>query len=580
MSREPLQQQIKDKHKLLSETARRRGFFWGSFEIYGGLSGFIDLGPLGVGLKRQIEDTWRKFFLQRHGFVELSTPIITPHKVLEASGHVENFKDPMTECTNCKRRFRADQLVKEATGVETEGMSLEQLGALLKEKHVKCPECGGVLGPPQYFMTMFKTSIGPFGEDPAYGRPEAAQGIFVNFRRILETMREKFPIGIAQVGTVLRNEISPRQGPIRLREYTIMDFELFFDPAKPDCPYLDEVVSEELSIVTEETRNKGEENATKIKVGEAVKRQIIKTPWAAYFMALSKRFLTQLGVDGQHQRFFEKLPTERAHYSAQTFDHEIQLDRWGWTEVAGFAYRTDYDLRKHMEATGEDLRVFKPYPTPQLHKIKSIKPNHQNLRKIFQEQTGRVADIVSKEDPKRLLKAKKAGRSVTVGSYTIPSDCFDVVEEEVKETGTRFLPHVIEPSFGVERLLYTTLEYNLTMKEDRLVLGLPFNLAPIQASVFPLVNKDGLQKRATEVYDALIGEGLRADYDEAGSIGRRYARADEAGVPLGITVDYDTLKDDTVTIRDRDSWSQKRTSVGTLPATIHMIMKEGFNAPK
>ena len=205
LSREPLEQQIKDKHKLLSETARRRGFFWGSFEIYGGLSGFLDLGPLGVGLKRQIEDTWRQFFLQRHGFVEVSTPIITPHKVLEASGHVENFKDPMTECSNCHRRFRADQLVKEATGLETEGMNLEQLGALLKEKYVKCPECGGELGPPQYFMTMFKTSIGPYGEDPAYGRPEAAQGIFVNFRRILETMREKFPIGVAQVGTVLRN---------------------------------------------------------------------------------------------------------------------------------------------------------------------------------------------------------------------------------------------------------------------------------------------------------------------------------------------------------------------------------------
>jgi len=575
-----LQQQIKDKHKLLSETARRRGFFWGSFEIYGGLSGFLDLGPLGVGLKRQIEDTWRQFFLQRHGFVEVSTPIITPHKVLEASGHVENFKDPMTECSNCKRRFRADQLVKEATGLETEGMSLEQLGALLKEKHVKCPECGGELGPPEYFMTMFKTNIGPYGEDAAYGRPEAAQGIFVNFHRILETMRERFPIGIAQVGTVLRNEISPRQGPIRLREFTIMDFELFFDPAEPDCPYLDEVISDELSIVTGETRGKGTENATKTKVGEAVKRQLIKAPWAAYFMALSKRFLTQLGVDGHHQRFFEKLPSERAHYSAQTFDHEIELDRWGWTEVAGFAYRTDYDLRKHMEATGEDLRVFKPYSTPRLRKTKSIKPNHQNLRKIFQEQTGRIADLISKNDPEKLLLAKKAGQPVRIGSYTVPSDCFDVVEEEVKETGTRFLPHVIEPSFGVERLLYTTLEYNLTMKEDRLILGLPFNLAPIQASVFPLVNKDGLQKRATEVYESLIADGLRVEYDEAGSIGRRYARADEAGVPLGITIDYDTLKDDTVTMRDRDSWNQTRTPVGTLASTIHTIVKEGFNTPK
>jgi glycyl-tRNA synthetase len=575
-----LQQQIKDKYKLLSETARRRGFFWGSFEIYGGVSGFLDLGPLGVGLKRQIEDTWREFFLRRHGFVEVSTPIITPHKVLEASGHVENFKDPMTECTNCKRRFRADQLVKEATGLETEGMSLEQLGSLLKERHVKCPECGGELGPPQYFMTMFKTSIGPYGEDPAYGRPEAAQGIFVNFRRILETMREKFPIGIAQVGTVLRNEISPRQGPLRLREFTIMDFELFFDPEEPDCPYLDEVAAEELSIVTVETRKEGTENATKVRVGDAVQRQVIQAPWAAYFMALSKQFLNQLGVDGQHQRFFEKLPTERAHYSAQTFDHEVELDRWGWTEVAGFAYRTDYDLRKHMEATGEDLRVFKPYQTPRLRKVRSIKPNHQSIRKTFLEETGRVADLISKDDPEKLLRAKKAGQPVKIGSYTVPPDCFDIFDEEIKETGTRFLPHVIEPSFGVERLLYTTLEYNLTMKEDRLILGLPFNLAPIQASVFPLVNKDGLQKRATEVYEALNADGLRIDYDESGSIGRRYARADEAGVPLGITIDYDTLKDDTVTVRDRDTWTQMRTPIGSLASTIHTIVKEGFNAPK
>src|SRR5216683_773482 len=266
-----------------------------------------------------------------------------------------------------------------------------------------------------------------------------------------------------------------------------MDFELFFDPEEPDCPYLEEVASDELSIVTEETRKKGTENATKVNVGEAVKRQVIKAPWAAYFMALSKRFLTQLGVDGQHQRFFEKLPTERAHYSAQTFDHEIELDRWGWTEVAGFAYRTDYDLRKHMEATGEDLGVFKPYPTPLLRKVKSIRPNHQYIRKIFQEETGRVADLLS---------------------------------------------------------------------------------------------KDGLPRRATQVFEALIADELRVDYDESGSIGRRYARADEAGVPLGITIDYDTLKDDTVTVRDRDSWSQMRTPIGTLSSTIHTIVKEGFKPSK
>ena len=572
-----MQQPIRDKYKLLTETARRRGFFWSSFEIYGGLSGFLDLGPLGVSLKRQIEDTWRDFFLRKHGFVEVSTPIITPHKVLAASGHVENFKDPMTECTNCHRRFRADQLIKEATGIETEGLSLEQLGNLFKEKHVKCPECGGELGHPQYFITMFKTNIGPYDQDPAYGRPEAAQGIFVNFRRILETMREKFPIGIAQIGTVLRNEISPRQGPLRLREFTIMDFEFFFDPENQECPYLNEVNLEELSIVTEETRQKGQETTTKLNVQEALHTKVIKTQWAAYFMALSKRFLIQLGVSAQHQRFFAKLPNERAHYSAQTFDHEVQLDRWGWTEVAGFAYRTDYDLRKHMEATGEDLRVFKPYPTPKIRKVKTIKPNHQNIRKTFKEDTGRVATLLSREDPETLQKAKKDHQPVKLDGFTVPLDCFDVVEEDVKETGARFIPHVIEPSFGVERLVYTTLEYNLTMKDDRLIMGIPFNLAPVQASVYPLVNKDNLPEEATKVYEMLLRDGFRVEYDEAGSIGRRYARADEAGVPLGITVDYDTLKDNTVTVRNRDTWSQVRTAISQLSSTIETMAKEGLS---
>lgn len=563
-----------DKYRLLSETARRRGFFWGSFEIYGGLSGFLDLGPLGSGLKRAIENAWREHFLVGHGFVEISTPIITPHRVLEASGHVENFKDPMTECTNCHRRFRADQLVKEATGKETEGLSLKQLGEMLSK--VKCPECGGILGAPEYFVTMFKTNIGPYGEDPAYARPEAAQGIFVNFRRVLEVMRERFPLGIAQIGTVLRNEISPRQGPIRLREFTIMDFELFFDPQDPECPFLNEVNKEELSIVTEKERREGADRARRISAGEAVQTSVIKAPWAAYFMAKSKRFLTNLGIPPAHQRFFEKLPGERAHYSAQTFDLEVQLDRWGWVEVAGFAYRTDYDLQRHMAATGVDMRVFKPYESPVERRVEIRKPNPEKFGRRFGSETGKILNLLSKEDLTKLLHNKKPGDYVKIGAHEVPVELFETRVETVKETGTRFLPHVIEPSFGVERLVYATLEYSLRMKEDRLLLSLPFNLAPVQASVYPLVNKDGLEEKATTVYQSLQSSGLRVDYDNTGSIGRRYARADEAGVPLGITVDYETLRDDTVTVRDRDSWAQMRAEVKNLRTTIDQIARSGF----
>jgi len=568
--------QPRDKHRLLSELARRRGFFWGSFEIYGGLSGFIDLGPLGTGLKREIEDTWRAFFLGRHGFVEISTPIITPERVLEASGHVQNFKDPMTECTNCHRRFRADQLIKDSTRTETEGLDLNQLSVLLKQ--VKCPECGGILGRPQYFVTMFKTNIGPYGEDPAYTRPEAAQGIFVDFHRVLEVMREKFPLGIAQVGTVLRNEISPRQGPIRLREFTIMDFELFFDPKKPECPYLDEVKDDKLFIVTEETRKKGMTETTRITTVEALEKRIVKSPWMAYFMAQSTRFLSQLGIDQRNQRFFEKLSTERAHYSAQTFDHEVKLDRWDWVEVAGFAYRTDYDLRSHMQATGIDLRVFKAYDSPVEKTVRIIKPNHERIRQRFGSNAGRVISLLANEDLPRILEGKKPGDLIKIDIHDIPIELFDTREETVKEAGTRFLPHVIEPSFGVERLVYSTLEHNLRMKGERLILSLPFGIAPTQAAIYPLVNKDGLVEKAQSVHRSLLQSGLRVEYDDAGSIGRRYARADEAGVPLGITVDYDTLKDGTVTLRDRDSWNQIRVQVNELKSTIDSIVNSGFPA--
>jgi glycyl-tRNA synthetase len=567
-------QDLKDRYRLLSEIARRRGFFWGSFEIYGGISGFLDLGPLGTGLKRQIEDTWREYFLARHGFVEISTPIITPHRVLEASGHVENFKDPMTECTNCHRRFRADQLVKESLRIETEGVSLEQLGNLLEK--VKCPECGGILGPPQYFVAMFKTNIGPYGEDPAYGRPEAAQGIFVNFRRVYEVMREKIPLGIAQIGTVLRNEISPRQGPIRLREFTIMDFELFFDPDNPECPYLGEVKDEELSIVTEKDRLGNADRTTQITTGQAVETGTIKSSWAAYFMAQSKRFLAQLGIQSKHQRFFEKLPTERAHYSAQTFDHEVKLDRWDWVEVAGFAYRTDYDLKKHMQATGIDLRVFKPYESPIEKTVRAIRPNHEKIRKQFGPDAGKIISLLTREDLSQRLQGKRPGEKIKVDGHDVPVEFFDTKEEKIKETGTKYIPHVVEPSFGVERLVYASLEHNLRMREDRLIVSLPFKLAPVQASVYPLVNKDGLVEKAKGVYEDLRADGLRVEYDDAGSIGRRYARADEAGVPLGITIDYDTMKDDTVTLRDRDSWAQIRTKIDQLRETVHTIVNKGF----
>ncbi len=487
-----------EKAEKIQELAKRRGLFWPSYEIYGGLSGFVTFGPLGTVLKHRIEEKFREFYTRPLSILEIESSVILPSKIFEASGHVEHFKEPMVECTKCKRKLRVDHLLEEQAGMsdtETEKLNLAELQNEIEKRGVRCAECGGVLGKPKYFMTMFTTTIGPYSDALGYGRPEAAQGIFVEFRRLWEQARERLPFGVVQIGHALRNEISPRQGPIRLREFTIMDLEFFFDPNDPECTRLETVETETLRLVRAEAKLRGEKEPIEVTVKEALQKGYVKAEWQAYFMALSKRFLVDLGVPDEKQRFMEKLDWEKAHYAAQSFDQEIYLERWGWTEVSGYAYRTDYDLKRHMEFSGVDMRAFKE--------------------------------------------------------------------------GRRFIPHVVEPSFGSDRLVYVVLEYAYQAKKDRVLLRLPRELAPIQIGVYPLVGKDGLPEKAWQIRQMLASEGFAAEYDESGSIGRRYARADEVGTPLGITIDYDSLKDDTITIRDRDSWKQVRTQIGQLVDLLH-----------
>jgi len=479
----------------ISEIARRRGFFWPSFEIYGGLSGFVTYGDLGTKLKRNIENTWREYFVRRQSFLELEAPVINSARVFEASGHLEHFKEYSVECTECGRSFRADHLVEEKTGLENvEAMGGDAIRRLLTEHGVRCPACGGTLKDLVMFLTMFQTDIGATGGEVGYARPEAAQGMFINFKRGFQYAREKLPFALAQVGKVLRNEISPRRGVLRLREFTIMELEVFFDPEQPSCPWFSEVSGEEVRLLTEDMEAKGEGTPLELTLGEAVEAGHILTEWQAYFLGVSERFISSLGVPQERQRFRAHLPEERSHYSAQTFDHEVDLS-WGWTEVAGHAYRTDYDLKAHQQASGVDMTVLRP-------------------------------------------------------------------------DGTRFIPHVVEPSFGLSRLFYTVLEFAYRRRKKRNILAIPRRLAPIQISVFPLVSRDGLPEKASEIHGLLLEAGFVAAYDDSGSIGRRYARSDEVGTPLAVTVDYQTLEDDTVTIRDRDSWGQVRQEVPGLPGLL------------
>ncbi|UCE15782.1 MAG: glycine--tRNA ligase [Candidatus Bathyarchaeota archaeon] len=564
--------QSRDKFKIISEMARRRGFFWQSYEIYGGVSGFITLGPLGSTLKRKIEDKLRDFFIRKLGLFEIETSVIMPGKVLEASGHVKAFQEPMVECNKCTRKFRADHLLLEFAGMnetDTEKLSLQNLMGEINKRGIHCPECGGNFGEPKRFLTMFETTIGPYSEAVGYGRPEAAQGIFVEYKRIYECARKKLPLGVAIIGHALRNEISPRQGPIRLREFTIMDLEFFFDPEKPQCTMLKEVENETLRLLHGKMVLKGVEEPIEVTVKEALSKRLIATEWQAFFMVLSKRFLTELGVPENKQRFIEKQDWERAHYSVQGYDQQVYLDRWGWVEVSGHNYRTDYDLKCHMESSGVDMTAFKEHEQPIEKEEVTVKPITSKIGPAFKDDTSKVVKLLSTLDPRELeVSFKKQGFHI-VESFKILPQHVKIVHKKVKEKGKRFIPHVVEPSFGLDRLFYVTLEYAYKTKEGRTLLSLPRDLAPVEIGVFPLMSKDGLPEKARQVYQLLINSGFKVEYDESGAIGRRYARADEVGTPLGVTVDYKTLEDDTVTIRDRNTWRQVRNKVHNLPELFH-----------
>jgi len=566
-----------DKYDLLSDLGKRRGFFWPSFEIYGGVSGYLDLGPLGAKLKRSVEENWLRFFVYQHGFVAISTPVITPEKVFIASGHVENFKDLMVTCLNCKRHFKADYAITEAMpgkrDLALEALSPTEVDSFIAENHVRCPECGGQLSKAEFALTMFKTNIGPYGEAVGYGRPEAAQGIFIDFRRVFDAYRERLPIGIAQVGTVMRNEISPRQGPIRLREFTIMEMELFFDPEEGSCEYLNRVKNLKLPILLAKDREQDRQEVTLLSIESLLKEHVILTEWGAYFMALSVLFVESLGVPIEKQRFEEKLPKERSHYSSQTFDHQIWLDRWGWTEIAGHAYRTNYDLSAHTKGSGADLSIFKPHATTIEKKTFTVVPIDSALGPLLREKAKPVIEALKSTDPSLIESAFERSGYYEVQGFKIQPSQVKFEEKLVRETGRRVVPHVVEPSFGAERIVYSLLEYSYTRNKDRAVLKLPRQLAPTKVAVFPLMAKDGLPEIGTTILQSLTENGIDAEYDEGGMIGRRYARADEIGVPLSITVDYQTKIDGTVTVRDRDSWRQIRRGWKELPRLIERFLK-------
>ena len=444
-----------DMDKMMS-LSKRRGFMFQSSEIYGGLGSTWDYGPLGVELKRNVKEAWwRSVITGRDDMVGLDAAILMHPQTWVASGHVENFSDPLVECKDCNSRFRQDHLL-EAAGIDPE--SPEAVAAL---QELKCSNCNGELGEPRRFNLMFKTFMGPV-EDTAnevFLRPETAQGIFVNFKNVLDSTRKKLPFGIGQIGKSFRNEITPGNFTFRTREFEQMEVEFF------------------------------------VKAGD-------DDEWLSKWVDARYQWYVNYGIRPENLRKRPHGSDELAHYAKACIDIEYRFP-WGWGELEGIANRGDYDLRQHQETSGQDLTYF---------------------------------------------------------------------DETAEGDNRRYLPYVIEPSGGVDR---ATLAFWLDAYDEepdgdavRVVSHIHRDIAPVQVAALPLSRNDKLLPTARRIY-GLLRKHFRSQYDDSQAIGRRYRRQDEIGTPYCVTIDFDTIDDDQVTIRDRETMHQARVPVSELVAILN-----------
>ncbi len=560
MSVESMQQDV-DRLERMSGMFKRRGIILPAFEIHGGAKGLYDFGPVGGRLRNRVNQTWIDHWLALGNIVELSCPTVTPYAVLEASGHVGEFSDFMTICTECGEASRADTLL-ESSHPNPDALSKSELQALLLNINPECPNCGAQAWSEVTAQNlMFDTTIGAGTSGrPGFLRPETAQGMFTSFPALLRHNRDRLPFGAIQVGKGYRNEISPRQGMIRLREFNMAELEYFINPHEvPDHDF-----TPWDSIPFRLVPDEGEEKEMTIK--DALESNTVRHATVGYFMAQTYDFLVKVGIDPARLRFRQHESDEMAHYATDCWDAEIH-GSYGWIECVGIAHRGCYDLEAHEKATGKTLRARREFSEPKIVEIDGWTMNGATAGPAFRALAGKVKALVEK------LPA----------DTTFPMVCtledgqdVEVMPEHVKRlqrtetiTGEWYIPHVVEPAFGIDRIIWHILDhaYDDEAKggEDYTILRLSEHVAPVDYCVFPLFEKDGMGELARSLQRSLCGlRGIVSVYDSSGSIGRRYARADEIGVPHCLTVDHQSLEDATVTIRDRDTGQQQRVAIDDL----------------
>ena len=561
----------------LTSMLRRRGMILPAFEIYGGVSGLIDYGPVGASIRRRVVQSWVDHWLSHGDIVEIDSPTVTPETVLIASGHVGEFNDLMTECKSCNSIFRADHLVEEQYP-NADSLSAEEIDKLLGNG-ANCPNCSeNTWTPAKPMNLMFSTKIGAMSAGrTAYMRPETAQGMFMLFPALYRHFRQKLPFGAIQTGKGYRNEISPRQGMIRLREFNMAELEYFIDPEKPPADDLNRRTEIVLLVPDPDGPHSGE---TRMGFGAALDSGIVRHPTVAWFLARTWDFLVNVGIDPERIRFRQHASTEMAHYAEDCWDCEIYGEH-GWIECVGIANRTCHDLLSHeKKSNSKGLRAWRQFSVPRSQKIDRLTAIGSVIGPYFRGEAGLVTSALEElSDIPESFPFKLTLSNGNVAS--IDENMVERRKEVVNVSGEWFTPHVIEPAFGIDRIIWHILDHSYQESEkegeDYTFLRLPEGISSVDCVVLPLFDKDGMGELASEITMAINSLPHRsAEMDSSKSIGRRYARADEIGVPWALTIDHTSLEDGSVTIRRRDDQVQVRAFVdeilsNLLAGTMHSL---------
>lgn len=593
-----------DRAKL-EDLLKRRFFFVPSFEIYGGVAGLYDYGPSGCAMEANMLNIWKSHFVLEEQMLEIRASLLTPHQVLKTSGHVDRFADYMVKDVKTGDCYRADHLLeghleklladkklepekrKEYESVigQIDNYGMKELGDFLTKYNAKAPMTGNDLTEPVEFNLMFTTSIGPSGLIPGYLRPETAQGIFVNFKRLLDANNGRLPFAAAQIGPAFRNEISPRAGLLRVREFTMAEIEHFLDPTDKSHPKFENVSSQRVTLYPSEHQIEGKP-AENITLEDAVNQKIVSSQTMGYFLGRVYLFLMKVGADPSKVRFRQHMFNEMAHYACDCWDAEL-LTSYGWIECVGCADRACYDLSVHTKATGERLVAQVDLPQPEMMDVVEVVPEKPAIGKAFKKEGKIVMDYLAQMDKDSIkeFEEKLNGNgevTITVSSkeFNIEKSMIREIKRYQKEVHVRDVePHVIEPSFGVGRIMYAVLEHNFKIRvgdEQRTWLSLPPAVAPVKCSVLPLSKNKEFSQFVKKLSDSLTELDISHKVDDSsGSIGRRYARTDEIAIPFGITVDFDTVNKEphSATLRERNSTRQIRAEIDELPSIVSSLIR-------